>query len=64
MTKPVMAFSAGATAPLGKRMGHAGAIFEGGAGSATDKIRMLCKVGVRVASYPEEIPTLLEWKIE
>ena len=64
MTKPVVAFIAGATAPPDKRMGQAGAIMDGCAGSEADKISMLCKVGVRVASYPEELPTLLERKIE
>ncbi len=60
MTKPVVGFIAGRTAPPGKRMGHAGAIVEGGTGLASDKIRVLQSAGVRVADHPEQIPELLQ----
>jgi succinyl-CoA synthetase alpha subunit len=59
MTKPVTAFIAGQAAPSGKRMGHAGAIIEGGAGTAADKVRALETAGARMAKHPEEIPELI-----
>ena len=59
VTKPVVAFIAGRTAPPGKRMGHAGAIVEGGEGSAEEKIDALNAVGVKIAEHPEQIPEIL-----
>ncbi|MGH2582868.1 MAG: succinate--CoA ligase subunit alpha, partial [Anaerolineales bacterium] len=59
MTKPVVGFIAGRTAPPGKRMGHAGAIVEGGSGSAADKIEALKQAGVQMADHPEQMAELL-----
>jgi succinyl-CoA synthetase alpha subunit len=55
MTKPVIAFVAGATAPPGRRMGHAGAIISGSSGRAQDKMAALAAAGATIAPSPAEI---------
>lgn len=60
VTKPVVAFIAGQTAPPGKRMGHAGAIISSGSGTAEEKIAAFEAVGVPVARRPIEIPQLIQ----
>ena len=59
VTKPVVAYVAGRTAPPGKRMGHAGAIIQAGKGTAESKTKAFADAGVRVAQYPGEVATLL-----
>lgn len=60
ISKPVIAFVAGRTAPLGKRMGHAGAIIGGSSERAQDKIERLRRAGVRVAESPARIGEAVE----
>jgi succinyl-CoA synthetase alpha subunit len=57
--KPMAAFIAGRTAPPGRRMGHAGAIISGGAGTAESKREALTAAGISVADSPSDIPRLL-----
>jgi succinyl-CoA synthetase alpha subunit len=60
ITKPVVSFIAGQTAPAGKRMGHAGAIISSGTGTAPEKIAAFENAGVQVARQPSDIPEILK----
>lgn len=60
VTKPVAVFIAGQQAPLGKQMGHAGAIISSGSGTAAEKIAAFESVGIPVAKEPGQIPSLLK----
>jgi len=59
ITKPVVGFIAGQTAPAGKRMGHAGAIISGGEGTAAEKIAAFKKYGIEVADSPAQIADII-----
>jgi len=60
MTKPVVGFIAGVTAPAGKRMGHAGAIISGGKGTAAEKLAVMEACGIRVTRDPSQMGKLLK----
>jgi succinyl-CoA synthetase alpha subunit len=59
MRKPVVGFIAGASAPPGKRMGHAGAIISGGRGTAEEKLAVMKECGIHVTRNPAEMGKLL-----
>jgi succinyl-CoA synthetase alpha subunit len=59
MTKPVVGFIGGQTAPPGRRMGHAGAIVSGGKGTAAEKVATMERCGMKVAPTPSEMGSTL-----
>ena len=64
MSKPIVGFVAGSTAPPGKRMGHAGAIISGGKGTAKEKFAAFERAGIYVARDPSEIGNVLVKALE
>ncbi len=63
MTKPVVGFIAGQTAPPGRRMGHAGAIISGSEGTAEEKMRAFREHGIAVAERPVDIVDLIRARL-
>ncbi len=64
MKKPVVGFIAGATAPPGRRMGHAGAIVSGGSGTAASKIAVMESCGIAIARTPSELGSTMQRQFE